>query len=213
MSASYRRRWVIAVVSCSLFLALAGTGTATAQVKVDYQKAEVKTRRFDPENPPADMPELKAGEAAVCESKFACEVVVEVEITEPAGGKPTALVAGVNATLRLNVVIWLPIDTTPKIRIHEDGHRQISELFYARGEKTANELREGTSAVQSRSAPVAARGRCPMPHPRSRGWRTSSARNTSARSRCRRRSRRRSTTASPTTAATTCRRSRRSTAR
>jgi hypothetical protein len=86
------------------------------------------------------MPELKAGEAAVCESKFACEVVVEVEITEPAGGKPTALVAGVNATLRLNVVIWLPIDTTPKIRVHEDGHRQISELFYARGEKTANEL-------------------------------------------------------------------------
>ena len=38
------------------------------------------------------------------------------------------------------MVIWLPSDGTHKIRVHEDGHRQISESFYARAEEVAKKL-------------------------------------------------------------------------
>ncbi|MEO6434996.1 MAG: hypothetical protein ABIP55_04450 [Tepidisphaeraceae bacterium] len=123
-----------------ILLVLASTSAALAQVKVVREPANVKTRRFDPQTPPRDMPALKPGEAAACESKFACAVQVEAEITDAGDGKPTAKVVAVNAQLKLAVIIWLPIDTTPKIRVHEDGHRAISETFYARGEKVAQAL-------------------------------------------------------------------------
>jgi hypothetical protein len=119
-----------------------------AEVSVQRDPPVVKTRMFDPRKPPADMPPLKPGEAAVCESKFACQVQVEVEIIETPGEKPTCTVAGVKAQLRLDVVMWLPNNTTAKIRAHEDGHRQIAELFYARSEEVAKELAQNYQGKQ-----------------------------------------------------------------
>jgi len=119
---------------------LAPAPAARAQVKVVANPPTAKTRSFSPRNPPRDMPPLKPGEAAVTESKFACGVQVSVEIATVPGEQPTCTITGIDANLRLDVVIWLPTDTTPKIRAHEDGHRQISELFYARAEPIAKEL-------------------------------------------------------------------------
>src|SRR5829696_10025773 len=80
-------------------------GGAAAQVKVNHSPADVRQRTFNPKRPPKDMPPLKPGEAAVTESQFACQVKVEVEITQPPSGKATVRITGVDATLKLDVVI------------------------------------------------------------------------------------------------------------
>ena len=135
---SRRRMWVVGTIYFLLSAAL-----TSAQIKIDGHPPAVKTRNFDPKAPPAEMPPLNPGEAAVCESKFACGVQVEVEITQPGdGSKPTAKVTAVHADLRLTVVIWLPEKAAKKIRDHEEGHRRISEIFYDRGEQTAQALAE-----------------------------------------------------------------------
>src|SRR5687768_6311705 len=103
------------LISCFLVLALFAPA-ASAQVTINAKPVSVATKAFDPEKPPKDMPPLKHGEAAVCSSKFACAVQVEVQITQVEGQKPEMEITGVNATLSLDIVIWLPIEASEKIR-------------------------------------------------------------------------------------------------
>jgi len=111
-----------------------------AETKVTRTPAAVSRKTFDPNRPPPEMPPLSGDEAAVTQSKFACGVKLDVEITQEGDQKPTAKIAGVDATLKLDVIEWLPNNVSPKIRAHEDGHRQISEHYYAQAEQTAREL-------------------------------------------------------------------------
>jgi hypothetical protein len=46
----------------------------------------------------------------------------------------------VSLVTQLSVTIWLPSGFTPKLKAHEDGHRQISEAFYAVSEKDARDI-------------------------------------------------------------------------
>jgi len=114
--------------------------SASAQIKISHPPADVKTRTFDANHPPADMPPLRDQEAAVTVSKFACGAQVQVDIVQNPGEKATAKIAGMDVTLRLEITVWLPENASGKIKTHEDGHRKISETFYARGEKVAKEL-------------------------------------------------------------------------
>jgi hypothetical protein len=113
-----------------------------AEVKVTPALAVVKTRTFNPQKPPAEMPKLDANEAAVTQSKFACSVQLDVEISQVGSEKPIAKIAGVEVTPKLDVTIWLPGNVNKKIRAHEEGHRKISEAFYARAEQIARNLAE-----------------------------------------------------------------------
>src|SRR6185369_2463107 len=88
---------------------------ASAGVEIQRQAPVIKNRSFNPKRPPAEMPPLKPGEAAVCESKYACQVQIEVEINQTGDQKPTCTITGVQAQISLNVVVWLPSDTTAKI--------------------------------------------------------------------------------------------------
>src|SRR5690348_16907789 len=103
--------------------------SALAEVKVTRTAAAVTPRSFDPDHPPKEMPPLSGDEAAVTQSKFACGVKLDVEISQVGDEKPTAKIAGVDATLRLDIIEWLPTHVSAKIRAHEDGHRQISEHY------------------------------------------------------------------------------------
>ena len=127
-------------LSCCLIMVLLTAATARAEVVVKQTPVEAKNHTFDPHNPPATMPKLEPGEAAVTESKFACGVQLEVQITQEPDQKPTMTITAVHATLQLGIDIWVPTDVTRKIRLHEDGHRQISENFYKRGDETAKKL-------------------------------------------------------------------------
>jgi hypothetical protein len=128
----------LALLSIAALLAL--SSAAQAQVTVTAERVHTGTRTFDPKNPPSEMPPLKPGEAAVTESRFRCGVRVAVSISQTPGRRPSCIITGVNADLRLDVFIWLPTDTTARITAHEEGHRQISELFYSRAKPVAEKL-------------------------------------------------------------------------
>jgi hypothetical protein len=123
-----------------VFVLLLAASLGSAQVVVKQSPADVKTRSFDPKHPTSEMPPLKPGEAAVTESKFGCGVQIEVEVSQQPGEKPVMKITGVNATLKLGIVIWLPTDTTRKIKAHEEGHRQISEMSYKNAKQTAEKI-------------------------------------------------------------------------
>ena len=110
------------------------TGLARGDVKVDRKPMVVERRTFDPAHPPADMPPLKGNEAAVTESKFDCRVAMKYELVghkQSAGGCVTTLkVQHVEATLQLDVIIWLPTGATAKLTAHEEGHCRIAEQIY-----------------------------------------------------------------------------------
>src|SRR5688500_8244263 len=129
------------LITLAMMLASAAS-PARAQVEVARKAPSAVTKTFNPKKPPKEMPPLRPGEAAVCESKFLCQVQIEVEISSAPGEQPECKVTGVKSELRLDVVIWLPNDATHKIRVHEDGHRQISEHFYAKAEQVARKLGE-----------------------------------------------------------------------
>jgi hypothetical protein len=124
----------------AMLVSISVASTALAQVEVDRKAPAATTRTFNPSRPPKEMPPLRPGEAAVCESRFLCQVQVEVEITSVGDEKPKCTIVGVKSELRLDVLVWLPTDVTPKIRAHEDGHRQISEAFYASAEEVAKRI-------------------------------------------------------------------------
>ena len=132
------RRTLTFVSAAAVLVGLAGP--LAAETKVTRSPPAVERKSFDTKRPPPEMPPLNRDEAAVTQSKFACGVKLEVEITQDAGEKPVARVAGLDATLKLDIVLWLPTNVSAKIRAHEDGHRQISELYYAHAEQAAREL-------------------------------------------------------------------------
>src|SRR5688500_1095992 len=119
--------------------------TATGDVVVNHEPPVVSSRTFDPKTPPPEMPPLKPGEAAVTESSFSCETLVEVLVVsqQPSGAgacRANVRVASVTATLRLAITVWVPHRDAHKLTAHEQGHRQIEERYYAGAKDVADRL-------------------------------------------------------------------------
>ena len=133
--------WMLLLVG----LFVAGDAAAAAEddaIKIRKAPAEVEVKTFDPRNRPKDMPELRKDEAAVTESSFACAVQIEVESTTSGDNSIKTKIVGVRANLKLDVTVWVPKNATKKIRVHEDGHRYISEYFYQDAEQIAQKVAE-----------------------------------------------------------------------
>jgi hypothetical protein len=150
----------------AMLLVVMASAAAAQKVEINRHEAQIERKRFDPKNPPRDMPPLAKDEAAVCKSIFGIESAFSVEVVgeEKRGGKTLAKVkvAGVSANLSLKVAIWNPNDASKAIVEHEEGHRKISEHFYRDAEKIAEGLaREYVGKVymaEGRDADEASRG-------------------------------------------------------
>jgi hypothetical protein len=124
---------------------LAITSLARGQgVQINRGEPQIQRHRFDPKNPPANMPALEKNEAAVTQSIFGIESAFAVEVLgeEKRGGKTVAKVKvdGVTVNLSLKIEIWNPTDAPKTIIEHEEGHRKLSEHFYEDAEKIAERL-------------------------------------------------------------------------
>ena len=114
-------------------------------VTINHEPPDVQNRTFDPKNPPAEMPPLKPGEAAVTESSFSCQTLIGVIVTsqQPTGTgtcRATVKVTSVTSTLRLGITIWLPERGARKLTAHEEGHRIVDERYYAGAKDLAERL-------------------------------------------------------------------------
>lgn len=97
-------------------------------------------RTFDPANPPLDMPPLGEGEEAECDSNFISDANVSGRMQKIDTTNATVIVMQVKITLQLKVTIWVPNGATQHVIEHEEGHRQISEHYYATADKLAAEI-------------------------------------------------------------------------
>jgi hypothetical protein len=118
----------------------ADAGAKAAAPIIDKQPAVVSTRRFDPASPPADMPPLHAGEQAQCEANFMSGALVSSQRRKTGAASSTLTITQVKMTLQLAITIWIPEGVTQKVLEHEEGHRQISESFYASADKVAERI-------------------------------------------------------------------------
>ena len=109
-------------------------------VTVIKQPVGFATRTFDPATPPADMPLLAPGEAAMCDSNFISNASVAGESRKEDATHALVTITHVNVTLQLNGTIWVPIGVSQHVIEHEDGHRQISEHFYQDADKLAEKI-------------------------------------------------------------------------
>lgn len=107
---------------------------------IDKQAPVVSTRRFDPANPPAEMPPLHPGEQAQCESNFVSSALVSGQPRRTGVSTATLTVTQVRMNLQLAIVLWVPEGVTQKVLEHEEGHRQISEFFYQDADKLAGRI-------------------------------------------------------------------------
>ena len=148
-----RKLWATVVVTLLVTFAsaraepseLTGVNEPPAEVVVNHEPPVVHNRTFDPKNPPAEMPPLKPGEAAVTESGYSCATAVEVFVVsqQPLGAaacRATVRVGSVTATLRLEITVWVPQGGAHKLTAHEQGHRTIEERYYAGAKDVAERL-------------------------------------------------------------------------
>jgi hypothetical protein len=127
-----------------VFLLSLAAGALAEGVKINRESPAVEHRKFDRNNPPADMPPLEPPEAAVTKAVFgvATQFAIQVVSEQNRGGKTVAKVKVTEVTLDLSlkITIWVPSDAAKVIIDHEEGHRQISEYFYEDAEKIARNL-------------------------------------------------------------------------
>ena len=126
-----------------LLLTTAASAAERLPIKVGKNKSS-QIKYFDPNDPPADMPSLQPPEAAVTVSAFSCSAQMRVIILEQntVNGicHARARIETVDISLGLNITIWLPNNPSRKLRVHEDGHKKISEHYFDFGKETAERL-------------------------------------------------------------------------
>src|SRR5205807_9265441 len=114
--------------------------------------AVVEHRTFDPAHPPADMPALKANEAAVTQALFNCAVESSYRIDDrrrhDGRCSVSATITSVKMTVELKIVIWLPRNATEKLKAHEEGHRRINEQIYGDAERIARTVTQRLDGKQ-----------------------------------------------------------------
>ena len=96
--------------------------------------------QFDPAAPPANMPPLHPGEAAVCDANFIARSSVRGQPRRTDATHATLTVTQVLMTLQLQTNVWVPIDAPQTITDHEEGHREIAEYYYQTADKVAERI-------------------------------------------------------------------------
>jgi len=107
---------------------------------INKQPVAFANHTFDPAAPPTDMPPLRSGETAECDSDFQSNASVRGESRQTDGTHATVTITQVKVTLGLSINIWVPSDVSQQVREHEEGHRQISEYYYQTADKLAERI-------------------------------------------------------------------------
>jgi hypothetical protein len=128
--------------------ALAQTTAPAINIHVERQDPTVQRITFDLAHPPAKMPRMHSGEAALTQYYFDCAVRVSYEIVRskrlPDGKiEVTAQIRVARVTLTLDNRIYMPTTANLPLRKHEEGHRELNErIFISDAEPAARALAE-----------------------------------------------------------------------
>jgi hypothetical protein len=121
-------------------LAPGGPPAPAGRVTIEKQPINFANRIFDPARHPADMPPMAFGEQAQCDSRFLSRADVSGEAERTDAVHATVTITDIKITLQLDITIWLPVSVTQHVLDHEEGHRQISEHYYATADQVAERI-------------------------------------------------------------------------
>ena len=110
---------------------------------IEKRAVQIETHTFDPEAPPPEMPPLRPGEQAECESTFVSNASVIGDSRKTDATHAVVTVRRVKMTLELRIAIWVPRDAAQHVIEHEEGHRQISERYYQVADRVAARIAAG----------------------------------------------------------------------
>lgn len=154
--------WVRAVLLVGL---LCHAVRAEEAVKVEKAKVKVEYKTFDPNHLPDPAPPVEKGESAVTVYGFGVETALQYTYAEtPRGGSPVKMdfrMERVTLKLSMTVTVWLPEEANEQLKAHEEGHRQIAEIFYADAEKAARKVaaRAQGKSVSGEGTDISSAGR------------------------------------------------------
>jgi hypothetical protein len=122
--------------------------TASSQAQKDAVQimklpAAYLFHKFDPAAPPAAMPPLHPGEAAVCDADFIARSSVGGQPRRADSTHAMLTITKVLMTLQLQTNVWVPIDAPQTIIDHEEGHHAIAEYYYQTADKLAERIAAG----------------------------------------------------------------------
>jgi hypothetical protein len=109
-------------------------------VQITKLPAGYAAHKFDPATPPANMPPLHPGEAAVCDADFIARSSVRAQPRRTDATHGMLTVTQVMMTLQLQTNVWVPVDAPQTIADHEEGHREIAEYYYQTADKLAERI-------------------------------------------------------------------------
>jgi hypothetical protein len=122
-----KRRMMVAILMG--WMLAGGAASAEQGAEVVQSVVQLQRRSFDPKQPPADMPPMKPGEAALTEFNYGCSAEVSY-IRNQGEGADRVTIQSVQMNISLSITIWLPKKTTQKLNNHEEGHKQIGQTIY-----------------------------------------------------------------------------------
>ena len=123
-----------------LVLGTAALGAEPA-FAVERTPPRIVRRTYDPQNPPAEMSrKLTLPEAGLCEFEFGCEIQTGTATPRYGLGTVQATVTSIRLIPRLDLTIWTVTQANAKLRAHEEGHRELCELYYQRVDAVALRL-------------------------------------------------------------------------
>lgn len=138
----HRRRF-FSLAAAAIAGGLAAARLARAQraaVRVTREEPIVERIEFDPRRPPADMPPLTPPEAGVCKTTFELSASVRYSAERLTSTTARIYVEGLDIVTRLRFDIFTVQDGPPKLRAHEEAHREIGEHFYRNAAQIAEDI-------------------------------------------------------------------------
>jgi hypothetical protein len=134
-----RRELLVAAGGALAALGPARSGAQAGPVRVQRAEPVIKRTEFDRRRPPSDMPPLTPPESGVCKTTFELAANVTYS-TEPLSRTTVRIyVDELDIETRLRFDIFTLRNAPPKLRAHEEGHREIGEHFYENAERIALE--------------------------------------------------------------------------
>jgi hypothetical protein len=109
-------------------------------VRVTREAPVITRTDFDPRRPPADMPPLTPPESGVCKTTFELSAGVSYSAEQLSAGRARIYVDGLEIATKLRIDIYTALDSPPKLRAHEEGHRTIGEHYYASSGAIAEDI-------------------------------------------------------------------------
>jgi hypothetical protein len=101
-------------------------------VRVTREEPVITRTDFDPRRPPADMPPLTPPESGVCRTTFELSAGVSYSAEQLAAGRARIYVDGLEIATKLRIDIYTALDSPPKLRAHQEGHRDIGRRLIGR---------------------------------------------------------------------------------